>query len=242
MLRLFLTGLAIGAANVIPGVSGGTIALLTGVYERLLAALGKFGGETLRMLRAGHLERAWRTVDGPFMASLLAGVAVGIVTLAKLLERLLKTHEIETMAFFFGLILVSIYYVGRRVGRWHPGCVIALALGASIAAGIALLAPASEDPSGWYVFVCGVVAICSMILPGLSGSFVLIMMGNYALVLGAVSRWVRHSGCRWRWAVINTLRLLAGDSRAGTPTIALMTGFVLGSLAVIWPWKHTRRY
>ncbi|MEZ5649495.1 MAG: DUF368 domain-containing protein [Burkholderiaceae bacterium] len=243
MLRLFLTGLAIGAANVIPGVSGGTIALLTGVYERLLGAIGRIGREPLRLLRAGHLERAWRTLDGPFLFAIGAGVAVGIVTLAKLLERLLKTHEIETMAFFFGLILVSIYYVGRRVGRWGPGTTIMLVLGAAIAAGIALLAPASEDASAWYVFLCGVVAICSMILPGLSGSFVLIMMGNYSLVLGAVSRLEfaillpMVLGCAIGLLVFAKL-LNWVFARWHDLTIALMTGFVLGSLAVIWPWKH----
>lgn len=242
-LRLFLTGLAIGAANVIPGVSGGTIALLTGVYERLLAAIGKIGGEPLRMLRAGQFERAWRAVDGPFVALLGVGVVVGIVSLARLLERLLRTHEIETMAFFFGLILLSIFYVGQRVRTWGPGPVLALVAGAAIAGGIALLAPASEDAAAWYVFVCGVVAICSMILPGLSGSFVLIMMGNYALVIGAVSR--LDLGVLVPMALGCAVGLLAFArllnwifARWHDLTIALMTGFVLGSLATIWPWKH----
>ncbi len=242
-LRLFLTGIAIGAANVIPGVSGGTIALLTGVYERLLAAIGRIGREPLRLARSGQFERAWRALDGPFLFAVGAGVLAGIFTLARLLKWLLGQYEIPTMAFFFGLILLSIFYVGIRVRRWGPGAVVALVIGAAVAAGIALLAPAGENASAWYVFVCGVVAISSMILPGLSGSFVLIMMGNYALVLGAVSTLdlgillPMALGC-----VVGLLvfaKLLAWVfARWHDLTIALMTGFVLGSLAVIWPWKH----
>ncbi|MGA1318372.1 MAG: DUF368 domain-containing protein [Rubrivivax sp.] len=242
-LRHFLTGLCIGAANVIPGVSGGTIALLTGVYGRLLAAVGHLTGAPLRLARARRWREAWTAADGSFLTVLGAGLIVSIFTFARLFEWLLRTHEVETMAFFFGLILLSIFYVGQGVAHWRADRLIALLVGAAVAAGVALMAPASENPDPVYVFVCGVIAVASMILPGLSGSFVLLMMGNYALVLGAVGH--------LHWPVLIPMTLgcavgLLGFSRLldwvlkrwRDLTLALMTGFVLGSLAVIWPWKH----
>lgn len=242
-LRHFLTGLSIGAANVIPGVSGGTIALLMGVYGRLLGAIGHLTGEPLRQVRARRWRQAWAAADGPFLATLGAGMVVSIFTFARLFEWLLRTREVETMAFFFGLILLSILYVGQGVRHWRADRLIALLAGAAVAAGVALLAPASENPDPVYVFICGVIAVASMILPGLSGSFVLLMMGNYALVLGAVGH--------LHWPVLIPMTLgcvvgLLGFSRLldwvlkrwRDLTLALMTGFVLGSLAVIWPWKH----
>lgn len=242
-LRHFLTGLSIGAANVIPGVSGGTIALLMGVYGRLLGAIGHLTDEPLRQVRARRWRQAWAAADGPFLTVLGAGMVVSIFTFARVFEWLLRTHEIETMAFFFGLILLSIFYVGQGVRHWRAGRLIALLAGASVAAGVALLAPASENPDPVYVFVCGIIAVASMILPGLSGSFVLLMMGNYALVLGAVGH------LYWPVLVPMTLGCAVGLlgfarlldwvlKRWRDLTLALMTGFVLGSLAIIWPWKH----
>jgi putative membrane protein len=242
-LRLFLTGVAIGAANVVPGVSGGTIALLAGVYGRLLGAIGRLGGEPRRLALKGRWREAWQAADGAFLAALGAGVVGGIFTLAKLLEWLLRSQETPTMAFFFGLILLSTLYVGRSVQRWGAASVAMLAVGTAVAAGIALLAPASENPDPFYVFACGVVAIVSMILPGLSGSFVLLLMGNYPLVLGAVGR--LEFGILIPMALGCAVGLLAFArlldwvlARWRDLTLALMTGFVLGSLAVIWPWKH----
>lgn len=242
-LRLFLTGAAIGAANVVPGVSGGTIALLAGVYGRLLSAIGRLAGEPRRLLLKGQWRQAWQAADGAFLAALGAGVVGGIFTLAKVLEWLLRTHEVATMAYFFGLILLSTLYVGRSVQRWGASAWIALLLGTALAAGIALLVPASENPDPVYVFFCGVVAIVSMILPGLSGSFVLLLMGNYPLVLGAVGR--LEFGVLIPMALGCAVGLLAFArlldwvlARWRDLTLALMTGFVLGSLAVIWPWKH----
>lgn len=243
LISLFLKGLAMGAANVVPGVSGGTIALVTGIYERLIHALKSCDLTAIRLLASGQFARSWQHVDGTFLAVLLSGVALSVLSLARLFKYLLMHHEVPTMAFFFGLILVSVWYVGTAVRRWTPVCMLALLLGAGIAVGIALLAPASENSSPVYLFICGVAAICSMILPGLSGSFVMIMMGNYALVLGAVAS--------FDLAVLLPLALGCGLGLIGfaqvlswilrryhDQTIAMMTGFVLGSLAVIWPWKH----
>jgi len=238
----FLKGLAMGAANVIPGVSGGTIALITGIYERLINAIKACDITAFKLLLSRDFSALARHTDARFLASIGIGVIVSIVTLAKLFEYLLRSHERLTMAFFFGLILLSLYYVARRISQWSTSVIASLLVGSVIAIGIALLAPASENTSFFYVFLCGVVAISSMILPGLSGSFVLIIMGNYALVLGAISSVSMNIliplalGCAV--GLIFFSHLIAWIFKHfENQTLALMTGFVLGSLVVIWPWK-----
>ncbi len=242
IVSLFLKGLAMGAANVIPGVSGGTIALITGIYERLINAIKSVDHRALKLLLQIRFADFWRTIDGTFLASLFAGIAVSIISLAKLLEFLLEHYESHTMAFFFGLILLSIVFVGKTVEKWNAGAIIMLILGTAVAISVALLAPASEDSSFFYVFLCGIVAICSMILPGLSGSFILIIMGNYALILAAIGNADMSIlvplalGCGF--GLIAFSHLLAWIFKHfRDQTIALMTGFILGSLAIIWPWK-----
>lgn len=244
-LSLFIKGLAMGAANVIPGVSGGTVALITGIYERLINAIKSFDIEAIKLLGKFDIKGLFQKVDGGFLAAVLGGVAVSIVSLAKVLEYALEYFEMYTMAFFFGLILLSILYVGKKVRNWSISSILMLLLGTAIAAGIALLAPASENASFLYVFICGIVAICSMILPGLSGSFILIIMGNYALVLGAISSFNMSLliplglGCVFGLIAFSHLISWIFD-RYYDQTIALMTGFILGSLAIIWPWKDTQ--
>ncbi|MGB0849007.1 MAG: DUF368 domain-containing protein [Thiolinea sp.] len=240
----FIKGLAMGAANVIPGVSGGTVALVTGIYERLINALKSCDFNALKLLFTGNFKGAWQHVDGGFLTAILGGVAVSIVSLAKVLEYLLGNFEVLTMAFFFGLIAVSVVSVGRTIKQWGGSAVLALVLGTISAISVAMLAPAGENANAGYLFICGVVAICSMILPGLSGSFVLIIMGNYALVLGAIGRF--DMAILLPMALGCGLGLLAFAHLLGwvyakyhDQTVALMTGFILGSLAIVWPWKHT---
>lgn len=242
-LSLFFKGLAMGAANVIPGVSGGTIALITGIYERLINAIKKCDLGAANLLLRGNFKEAWRHIDGTWLFILLGGVAISIVSLARLFEYLLESHEKYTMAFFFGLIVISIGFVAKRVNAWRSSTVVALISGTVIAIGIAMLAPASENDHWLYVFICGVFAISSMILPGLSGSFVLILMGNYALVLGAISSLSFEIllplalGCGF--GLIAFSHIISWIfKRCPDQTLALMTGFVVGSLVVIWPWKE----
>ncbi len=232
-----------GAANVIPGVSGGTIALITGIYERLINAIKACDVTAMKLFLARDFAKLWQHIDGRFLAAIGLGVVVSIVTLAKLFEYLLDAHERFTMAFFFGLILLSLYYVAKRISAWTPTVIVSLIVGSAIAIGIALLAPASENSSFIYVFVCGVVAISSMILPGLSGSFVLIIMGNYALVLGAISSMQMSVLVPLALGCVVGLVLFSHViawifKHYENQTLALMTGFVLGSLVVIWPWKE----
>ena len=242
-ISLFFKGLAMGAANVIPGVSGGTIALITGIYERLINAIRRCDLTAVRLLLNGKPAAAWAHVDGTWLTVLLGGVALSIITLARLFEFLLAHYERYTMAFFFGLILISVIYVARGVSQWRVSVIVSLLIGTALAVAIALLAPASENDTMLYVFLCGVVAISSMILPGLSGSFVLILMGNYALVLGAISAF--NLAILIPFALGCGLGLVAFShilawvfKRYSDQTLALMTGFVIGSLIVIWPWKE----
>jgi len=241
-ISVFLKGVAMGAANVIPGVSGGTIALITGIYERLINAIKACDLTAFKLFLARDFNALWQHIDGRFLAAIGLGVLVSIVTLAKLFEFLLESHERYTMAFFFGLILLSLYYVAKRITRWTPGVIASLIAGSIIAIGIALLAPANENNAFLYVFFCGVVAISSMILPGLSGSFVLIIMGNYALVLGAISSFSLEVliplalGCAVGLVLFSHV-IAWVFKHFENQTLALMTGFVLGSLVVIWPWK-----
>lgn len=243
-LSLFFKGLAMGAANVIPGVSGGTIALITGIYERLINAIKSCGLQAARLVIRGNFKAAWHHIDGTWLVILLGGVAVSIISLAQLFEYLLENHERYTMAFFFGLIVISIAFVAKRVKSWGPSTLASLAVGTVIAVSIAMLAPASENDHWLYVFICGILAISSMILPGLSGSFVLILMGNYALVLGAISSLSFNIliplavGCGFGLIAFSHI-LSWVFKRCPDQTLALMTGFVIGSLVVIWPWKNT---
>ena len=243
-IATFLNGLAMGAANVIPGVSGGTIALITGIYERLINGIKRCDPKALKLVLTGKFKDAWEYVDGRFLFALMAGVAISIVSLARLFEYLLEHHERLTMAFFFGLILLSIVYVAQRISAWTPSVWLALLVGSAVAIGIAFLAPATENSAFFYVFLCGVAAISSMILPGLSGSFVLIIMGNYALVLGAINTFdlgiiiPLALGCGFGLIAFSHILSWVFKHYADH-TLAVMTGFVIGSLVVIWPWKET---
>lgn len=245
-ISLFLNGLAMGAANVIPGVSGGTIALITGIYERLIQAVKSIDMAAIKLLLKGKVKEFWTHIDGTFLTLIFSGVGVSLISLAKLFKFMMEneTYAVWLMAFFFGLIIMSIFSVGRTVSKWSTVPIVALLIGLAVATGIALLTPASENEAIWYLMICGVVAMCSMILPGLSGSFVLIIMGNYKLImLDAVSELNIKIIIPVAIGAIGGLlafsRILAWVfERYRDVTIASMTGFIFGSLAIIWPWKR----
>ena len=233
-----------GAANVIPGVSGGTIAFITGIYEELINSIKSFDVQALQLALKFKVREFITHTNLYFLISVGVGVVVSIVSLAKLLEYLFINHETLTMAFFFGLIVSSVYLVGKQIDRWDPAAIFMLLLGIGIAVGIAFLKPAQENANPVWVFVCGIVAISSMILPGLSGSYVLLIMGNYLLILNAISNLKINIlipmclGCGVGLvAFSHLLSYIFKHFRNGT--IALLTGFVAGSLAIIWPWKKT---
>ena len=240
-----LKGIGMGAANVIPGVSGGTIALLTGIFERLINAIKSFNLTAARLLFTGKIKAFIKHTDLEFVIALLVGIAIAIFTLARLLEYLFENYPVLVWAYFFGLIVASVYFVGKQITKWNFSVILFGLIGVAIAASITILTPARENDATWYVLLCGIVATCSMILPGLSGSFILILMGNYELV------WI-DSVNNLDMAILTPLVIgaVAGliafsyilswvFKRFKNQTLALLTGFILGSLAILWPWKET---
>ena len=243
-LKLFTKGLAMGAANVIPGVSGGTVALITGIFEKLIESIKSFDLTALKLLLTGKFRELARHINLDFLLAVFSGVAISILTLARVFDFLFKSYPIYIWSFFFGLILASVYFVGKTVEKWRLSVVISLLVGTAFAFAVSVLNPASENSSIVYLFICGIIAACSMILPGLSGSFVLILLGNYQLVmidsindlnfmvlipvvLGAVIGLMAFSH------VLSWVFKKFKDQ-----TIALLTGFILGSMGILWPWKH----
>lgn len=241
-LILVFKGVAMGVANVIPGVSGGTIAFITGIYERLLGALKSFDFTALRLLLRLDLKALARHLDLPFLVALGSGVAAAILGLAGLLEGWFESYPTLVWSFFFGLILTSVLTVGRMVGRWTLPCGIALAVGAGCAILLAFLPVAGESDNPFYLVLCGVAAMCSMIIPGISGSFVLLLMGNYLLVLRAIKDFdfttIAFLGIGAVSGLLALSHLLSWlFHRFHDIAVSLITGFVLGSLLIIWPWK-----
>jgi len=233
-----------GAANVIPGVSGGTVALITGVFERIINAIKSFDAHALKLLFKGRFKELFKHIDLFFLLALGLGMIISIVSLARILEFLFDSYPVYVWAFFFGLILASVYYVGKTVSKWSFSVVVLFIAGAAIAIVISFLNPATQNDSFIYLFICGVVAVSSMILPGLSGSFVLILMGNYELVMidavnhadFAVLLPVIIGGVVGIMVLSHVLSWIYKKYK--NQTVALLTGFILGSLSILWPWKN----
>ena len=236
-------GMGMGAANVIPGVSGGTIALITGIFEELIDSIKSFNLKAFQLLFKGKFREFAEHTNLAFLAAVFAGIAVSILSLAKLLEFLFEKYPVFVWAFFFGLILASIYFVGKSIEKWRFSVVAFLIGGTAIAVMVSLVNSATENQNFLYLILCGVIAVCSMILPGLSGSFVLILMGNYELVMiNAVSN-LRFEilfpvvvGAAVGLILFSHFLSWVFKSYRDQ-TIALLTGFILGSLAVLWPWQ-----
>ena len=244
-LILLFKGFGMGAANVIPGVSGGTIALVTGIYEQLINSLKSFNLKAVKLLLSGNFKSFIEHTQLKFLFSVFSGTALSIITLAKLLEFFFSKNEQYVWSFFFGLIIASIYYVGKMVKSWNISTFFFLFLGFVFAASLVFLKPVSQDDSFFYLVICGIVSVASMILPGLSGSYVLILMGNYQLImLQSVSDPISNLNILMPvilGAIIGFLGLSHGISfvleKFYNSTISLLTGFVVGSLLIIWPWK-----
>lgn len=241
-LMITLRGMAMGAADVIPGVSGGTIAFITGIYEELINSIKSINPASLRLLLRGKIKDFWGAINGNFLISLVAGIFISILSLAKLMEYLLETYPVLVWSFFFGLIVASAIYVVRFIKKWNAGLVLITIVGAVIAYVITVLTPAEANTTYGFIFLSGAIAICAMILPGISGSFILVLLGMYRFILQAVSD--------FNIPVILVFLLGAGISiilfsnflswlfrKYHDLTIGLLAGFMLGSLNKVWPWK-----
>ena len=243
-LTLVLKGMGMGAANVVPGVSGGTIALITGIFQKLINSIKAFDLTALKYLFSGKFKKLAQHINLDFLIAVFAGIAISIITVAKLFGFLMDNYPVYLWSFFFGLILASIFFVGKTVEKWDVSAIVSLLIGTAIAVSFMVLKPASENDSVIYLLLCGIIAACSMILPGLSGSFVLILLGNYRLVMiDAVNNLdfmillpvVVGAGV----GLIAFSHFLAWVlKKYKNQTIALLSGFILGSLGLLWPWKN----
>ncbi len=242
-LIIGLKGMAMGAADVVPGVSGGTIAFISGIYEELIDSIESIGPARLADLRKGGLKKVWTEVNGNFLLSLFVGIFISVFSLSKILSSLLENHPVLVWSFFFGLVLASIFFVVRAIDRWNAILVSLFILGAIIAYGITSLPVYEGVNSRPFLFLSGALAVCAMILPGISGSFILVLLGSYKTVLDAVhERKIAEIATVGLGAVIGLLsfaRLLKWlFSRFHNGTLAVLSGFILGSLNKIWPWKE----
>lgn len=239
----FSKGIAMGIANVIPGVSGGTIALITNIFERLINSLKSFDLKAIKLFFGGKWKEFVQYTDFYFLMSVLAGVGFGIIAFAKLLTFLFEKYPIFVWAFFLGLIAASVYFVAKTVKKWKIDVIISFVVGTAIAVIITTLNPAKENNSFVYLTIAGAVAICSMILPGLSGSYVLVLMGVYTLTLRAVDD--LNLSVLVPIAIGCVVGLLAFSHflswlfrKFKDQTLAILAGFILGSVSILWPWKH----
>ena len=242
-ILLALKGCAMGMADVVPGVSGGTIAFISGIYEELLDSIRKVDATALKLLLKGRFADFWRHINGRFLLPVLAGIAVAIFSLARLMTYLLENHPIAIWSFFFGLIVASVILVARQVGRWNGQTVLSFAVGAAAAWWITVATPAETPETWWFILLSGAIAICAMILPGISGAFVLLLLGKYKFIMQAVAD-----------LNIPVMAIFVVGAAAGIIafshllswllkhrhdlTVALLMGFMVGSLNKVWPWKE----
>lgn len=258
---LYLKGMAMGAADVVPGVSGGTIAFITGIYQELLDTIKGFNLSLLKTLKTDGIKSTWNQANASFILVLLFGILTSVVTLAKGITFLLDTYPVLLWAFFFGLIVASTIIISKFIKEWNVKTIGSLLVGVAVAYYITVAAP-SQIPDGLlYIFLAGCIAICAMILPGISGSFILLLLGAYATILGSITglvdglkaadvQMVTDFGLKIGVFMLGCVIGIISFSnflswmfkKAYSATMALLTGFMVGSLNKVWPWKETIEY
>jgi putative membrane protein len=239
---LSLKGVAMGAADVVPGVSGGTIAFISGIYQELIESINNVNFAALKIWKKEGFKSFWNHINGTFFLFLFAGIIISIASLAKIVTYFLEVHPVLIWSFFFGLIIASVWLIGKTIKKWTLGAVLMLLIGTLIAFYISSIESVATVDAKWYIFLSGAIAICAMILPGISGSFILVLMGSYHLVLEAVKS--RDLAVIALFAVGCLVGLLTFARllkylfhHFKEITIALLTGFMIGSLYKVWPWK-----
>ena len=240
---LSLKGIAMGAADVVPGVSGGTIAFISGIYEELIDSINNVNIGALKVWKNDGFKSFWNYINGTFFVFLFAGIIISIASLAKVVTYFLEVHPVLIWSFFFGLIVASVWLIGKTIKKWTLGVIITLLIGTGIAFYISSIESVANVDANWYIFLSGAIAICAMILPGISGSFILVLLGSYHIVLEAIkSRDLMIIGLFAVGCLVGLLtfaRLLKFlFNHFKEITIALLTGFMIGSLYKVWPWKN----
>ncbi|MCX7745034.1 MAG: DUF368 domain-containing protein [Flavobacteriales bacterium] len=244
---LALKGMGMGAADVVPGVSGGTIAFISGIYEELIESIKSLNHIALKTLFSQGIAAFWKHINGTFLFVLLGGIATSIVSLARLISFLLHEHPVMIWSFFFGLILASTWFVAKKITKLDVLGGFAFLFGTAVAYYITIATPAQTPEAWWFIFLSGAIAICAMILPGISGSFILLLMGKYHFILNAVKALDFKTivlfalGCGV--GIISFAQVISWlFKKFHNATLALLTGFMVGSLNKVWPWKIVTEY
>jgi len=243
-LLLTVRGLAMGAADVVPGVSGGTIAFVTGIYEELINSIKSFNLEAVNVLFKKGIAPFWKHINGNFLLSVGTGIILSVLTLAKVMQELLVSAPILLWSFFFGLIIGSAVTIAQKIKKWNPTNIICSILGTIIAYYITAMSPASTPEDFWFIILCGSIAICAMILPGISGAFILLMFSKYEFVLNAISSMkfdiIVLFGIGAAGGIIAFSNVLSWLLKKWhDATTAILMGFMIGALNKVWPWKNT---
>ena len=244
-------GACMGAADVIPGVSGGTIAFIMGIYDKFVASLAAINAEAVKLFFTGKFKEFWRHINGGFLLSLVVGISVSVISLATVMQTLLSDFPIQTWAFFFGLIVASSIFILRGISGWGLREILFLIGGVVLGVVICTLSPTQTPDALWFIFLSGAIAICAMILPGISGSFILLILGKYQYILGAVSDLVAGQNIVGNLLIIGVFAIGAVVgilsfskflhwllSRWHKQALIILAGFIIGSLVKIWPWNN----
>ena len=263
-LGIAVKGACMGAADVIPGVSGGTIAFIMGIYDRFVGAIASINAEAVKLLLRGRFRDFWKHIDGGFLLSLVLGIGISVVGLAGLMQMLLADFPIQTWAFFFGLIVASSIFILRGISGWAWRYGGFLIFGVVLGVVICTLSPTHTPDSLWFIFLSGAIAICAMILPGISGSFILLILGKYQYIMGVITALVGNIGALWGsseasaaifWESLAVMAIFGIGAVVGIlgfskllhwmlarwhkETLIVLAGFIIGSLVKVWPWSNT---
>jgi putative membrane protein len=259
-----LKGACMGAADVIPGVSGGTIAFIMGIYDEFVGSIASINAEAVRLLFKGRIRDFWKHINGNFLLSLVAGIGISVVALAGLMQMFLSNYPIQTWAFFFGLIVASSIFIIRGISGWKVREGAFLAFGVILGVVICTLSPTKTPDALWFIFLSGAIAICAMILPGISGSFILLILGKYQFIMENITTCVGNIGALWGaagadagafWSAAGVMAVFMVGAVTGIlafskflhwllarwnkETLIVLAGFIIGSLVKVWPWSNT---
>ncbi len=250
-LLVSVKGACMGAADVIPGVSGGTIAFITGIYDEFVGSIASINAEAVRLLFKGQFKAFWKHINGTFLLSLVAGIGVSVIALAGLMQMLLNNYPIQTWAFFFGLIVASSIFILRGISGWRLKEAGFLVGGIILGTVVCTLSPTQTPDALWFIFLSGAIAICAMILPGISGSFILLILGKYQYIMSAISGLVsgENFGSNLLILTIFLIGAVCGIlafskllhwllARWNKETLIILAGFIIGSLVKVWPWSN----
>lgn len=256
-ILIFLKGIAMGAADVVPGVSGGTIAFISGIYQELINSINRINLDVIKNLKKNGLKTTWASINGNFLLALICGIGLSVLTFSKVITHLLETQPILVWSFFFGLVLASIVFIWKEITHWTPKSIISLLIGILLSYYITIAEPVHSPDSYWFLFLSGFIAIIAMILPGVSGAFILLLMGSYQTVIGTINQ-LREGVTQMNFEILGDALLKLGTIALGAvlglklfsrvltwmfahhknTTLALLIGFMIGSLNKIWPWKE----